>query len=80
MVYFTFLVISYFINGEVEYAVVSYENEHHCQEAMDQSLAMPLYDHLFELYGNTIMMKCHVSEEVSLYLKPRARPEVSNNG
>jgi len=34
-----------------------------------------LYDDLVDLYGNDIMMKCHVSKEVSFVLKPKLRGE-----
>jgi len=78
--FFTFLVIEYHINGKPYYATVMYEREEHCQEAMDQDLAMPMYKHLFGLYGNTIMAKCYVSDDVSVHLRPKARPEEVSNG
>ena len=78
--FFTFLVIEYHINGKPYYATVMYEREEHCQEAMDQDLAMPIYKHLFGLYGNTIMAKCYVSDDVSVHLRPRARPEEGSKG
>lgn len=73
--FFTFLVIEYYVNGEPTYATVMYEREEHCQEAMDQDLAMPIYKHLFGLYGNRIMAKCYVSDDVSVHLRPKARPD-----
>jgi len=73
--FFTFLVIEYHINGKPYYATVMYEREEHCQEAMDQDLAMPMYKHLFGLYGNTIMAKCYVSDDVSVALRPKTRPD-----
>ena len=69
------MVIEYHINGKPYYATVMYEREEHCQEAMDQDLAMPIYKHLFGLYGNRIMAKCYVSDDVSVALRPKARPD-----
>ena len=55
-------------------ASVVYATEDHCQQAMDQGLADPIYDHLKKLYSNDIMMWCHVTDQVSVYVRPRARP------
>jgi len=73
--YFTALVITYTIGVNEVNTVVWYENESHCQEAMDSGLSDPLYDHLYELYGNDIMMNCEVSDKVSYMIKPKERPE-----
>ena len=73
--FFTVLVISYFVGGEIMQTTVMYDREEHCHEAMNEDIAMPLYDHLFELYGNTIMMRCVVTEDVSYYpVRPKVRP------
>jgi len=61
-------------------AVVWYDRERHCQEAMDDGLADPLYNQLYELYGEDIMMKCYVSEDVSYVLRPRLRPKEESDG
>lgn len=78
--YFTALVISYSIGDQEASAVVWYDRERHCIEAMNDRLADPIYNHLYELYGNDIMMKCFVSEEVSFKLRPRLRPEEESDG
>jgi len=72
--YFTALVVSYAINGEPAKAVVWYDRERHCQEAMNDGLADPLYAQLYELYDD-LMMECHVSDQASFILKPRLRPK-----
>ena len=72
--YFTALVISYAINGEPAKAHVWYDRERHCQEAMNDSLADPLYTQLHELYDD-LHMTCVVSDQVSFVLKPKLRPE-----
>ena len=78
--YYTALVISYAINGEPVKAAVWYDRESRCIEAMNDRLFDPLYNHLYELYGTDIMMKCHVSEEVSYKLLPKLRPEEESDG
>ena len=72
--YYTALVISYAINGEPAKAAVWYDRERHCQEAMNDSLADPLYAQLYELYDD-LHMTCVVSDQVSFVLKPKLRPE-----
>ena len=73
--YFTALVISYSMDpGSVTKSFVWYDRERHCQEAMDDGLADPLYRQLYELYDD-LEMRCVVSDEVSFVLKPRLRPE-----
>lgn len=56
-------------------ASVVYATEAHCQQALDGGLADPIYDHLMDLYGNDIMMFCHVTDMVSSYIRPRSRPD-----
>ena len=55
-------------------ASIVYATEKHCQEALDRGLADPIYDHLMGLYGDDIMMFCHVTEKVSRVVRPRAKP------
>jgi len=38
-----------------------------------------LYDELYDLYGNNIMMFCEVSEGISSIIRPTARPTQENN-
>lgn len=73
--YYTALVISYMLNDHTTKAVVWYERERHCQEAMDKRLGDPIYNHLYELYGTDIMMTCEVTDQVSFVLRPKLRPE-----
>jgi len=73
--YFTALVISYSMDpGSVTKSFVWYDREWHCQEALDDGLADPLYTQLYELYDD-LEMRCVVSDEVSFVLKPRLREE-----
>ena len=55
-------------------ASIVYATEKHCQQAMDQGLADPIYDHLMSLYGKDIMMFCHVTDIISRSIRPRSRP------
>jgi len=73
--YFTALVISYSMDqGSVTKSFVWYDRERHCQEAMDDGLADPVYTQLYELYEDT-MMTCVVSDQVSYVLKPKLRED-----
>lgn len=76
--YFTALVLHYEVQSKELQTVVWFENEDHCQEVLQNDVAMPLYEELYDLYGNNIMMFCEVTEEVSRIVRPRARPEVDN--
>jgi hypothetical protein len=76
--YFTALVLHYEVQGKELQTVVWFENEDHCQEVLQNDVAMPLYEELYDLYGNNIMMFCEVSEDVSRIVRPRGRPEVDN--
>ena len=73
--YFTALVISYAIDANEVRAMVWYDNERHCLEAMNERYADPLYNQLYELYGSDIMMSCEVSEVVSYTVRPNLREE-----
>ena len=78
--YFTALVFHYAIGDNLVSAAVWYENEQHCQEAMDQRYADPLYNQLYELYGSDIMVSCEVSDVVSYRVRPKLRPEEESDG
>jgi len=78
--YFTALVLHYAIGENTVSAMVWYENEQHCIEAMNEQYADPLYNHLYDLYGSDIMMSCEVSDVVSYQLRPRLRPEEESDG
>ena len=72
--YFTALVISYSMDPDTTTkSYVWYDRERHCQEAMNDSLADPLYTQLYELYDD-LHMTCVVSDQVSFVLKPELRP------
>lgn len=73
--YYAALVISYMLNDHTTKAVVWFDRERHCQEAMDKRLGDPIYNHLYELYGTDIMMTCEVTDKVSFVLRPKLRPE-----
>lgn len=74
--FFTILMIDYKMpeHNAAPMASIIYASESHCQEAMDRGIADPIYDHLVELYGNDIYMKCIVSNIVSRKVRPKARP------
>ena len=75
--FFTILFLDYELKAHdaVPLAYVVYETEAHCQQALDRGLADPVYDDLMHLYGNDIMMFCHVTDQVSkTMIRPRARP------
>jgi hypothetical protein len=79
--YFTALVISYGLRDQSVEAVIWFENHRECQHVMQEDLAAPLYNYLMGLYGNGIMMRCEVSDEVSRELiRPKLRPEGLGNG
>ena len=74
--YYTALVISYSMDqGTVTKSFVWYDRERHCVEAMNEGLMDGVYTQLHELYGNDIMMQCHVSDQVSFVLSPKLRPK-----
>lgn len=74
--YVTALIISYQVMDEPVHSMIWFESYEACQVAMDDGIAMPLYNHLYELYGNDIMMSCHKTEVVSKEgLRPKLRPE-----
>ena len=74
--FFTVLMIDYeaAAYNAAPLASIVYATEKHCQEAMDQGLADPIYDHIMRLYGNHIYMTCVETDVVSSVLRPRARP------
>lgn len=80
--FFTVLIIDYKLRGHDMEARIWFESERHCQEVMNEDIAQPVYDRLYDLYGNDIMMTCHVTKEVSNELvRPRLRPEgLGNDG
>jgi len=73
--YFTALVIAYNLQGEQIKTVAWFKSQNHCQIVMNENLAQPLYDHLYDLYGNYISMKCIVSKQASKLIRPKLRPE-----
>ena len=72
--YFTALVISYTVQDHEIDTTVWFESEKHCASAMNSGSADGIYNHLYDLYGNDIMMVCHKSTTVSKLIKPKLRP------
>lgn len=76
--FFTILFLDYELKpeGAPPLAHIIYATEAHCQQALNWGLADPVYDHLMSLYGNDIMMWCHVTDHVSKPVtRPRSRPK-----
>ena len=73
---FTVLMIDYELAAynAAPVASIVYASESHCQQAMDQGLVDPIYDHIVKLYGNDIYMTCVQTDVVSSVTRPRARP------
>lgn len=73
---FTVLMIDYELAAynAAPVASIVYASESHCQQAMDQGLVDPIYDHIVKLYGNDIYMTCVQTDVVSSVIRPRARP------
>ena len=72
--YFTAMVISYSVQDlEIETAVW-FESEKHCSTAMNSGSADGIYNHLYDLYGNDIMMVCQKTDAVSKLIRPKLRP------
>ena len=72
--YFTALILSYTLHGNDIDTIVWFESEKHCSTAMNSRTFDNFYDHMFELYGNDIMMSCYVSERQSKLIRPKLRP------
>jgi hypothetical protein len=72
--YFTAMIISYSVQDlEIETAVW-FESEKHCSTAMNSGSADGIYNHLYDLYGNDIMMVCQKTDAVSKLIRPKLRP------
>ena len=70
----TALVISYSVQARQIDMAVWFHSEKHCDSAMNSGSADGIYNHLYDLYGNDIMMMCHKSNTVSKLIKPKLRP------
>lgn len=77
--FFTALVLHYELQGHEIETVVWFETEAQCQEVMQYDIAAPLYDELYDLYGNNIIMFCEISQNVSKKIRPKTRPTQENN-
>ncbi len=74
--FFTVLIIDYKLQNNDMETRVWFETERHCQDTMNDNLVDPLYNRLLGLYGNDMIMTCHVTEEVSHELvRPKLRPK-----
>lgn len=78
--YYTALVLTYAIEGTPVTTKVWYDRERHCREAVRSGLIDGIYDQLYDLYGNDMMLTCEVSDVPSFILKPKLRPKEQNNG
>ena len=72
--FFTALVISYQLKGHPVEVTVWYDKERHCNQALGEGYGDPLYDQLYDLYGNDMMMRCRVTDIVSYEIRPTPRP------
>ena len=72
--YFTALVISYSVQDREIDTAVWFESEKHCSSAMNSGSADGIYNHLYDLYGNDIMMVCQKTDTISKLVRPRLRP------
>lgn len=73
--YFTALLISYSVQDQKIDTAVWFESEKHCASAMNSGSADGIYNHLYDLYGNDIMMTCQTTDKVSSLIRPRIRPD-----
>jgi len=73
--YFTALVIEYTVQKQEIETSIWFQSEKHCYSAMNSGSADGIYNHLYDLYGNDIMMTCHVTDKVSKLIRPKLRPE-----
>ena len=78
----TVWLIEYKLRDHDMEAQIGFESERHGQEVMNEDIAQSVYDRLYDLYGNDIMMSCYVTKESSNELvRPRLRPEgLGNDG
>tara|TARA_R100000426_G_C4757972_1_gene85955 strand:+ start:368 stop:604 length:237 start_codon:yes stop_codon:yes gene_type:complete len=73
--FLTALVITYNVAGEPWETKVVYATEDHCHQAMNEGIIDPLYKQLFDLYGNDIIIRCHVTDYITQTpTRPRMRP------
>ena len=77
--YFTAMVIAYSVQDQEFETAVWFQSEKHCSSAMNSGSADGLYNHLYDLYGNDIMMTCQKSTTVSKLIRPKLRPEEVQN-
>ncbi len=74
--FFTVLIMTYHIQGEPWEVRVVYDTEDRCYEAMNRDVIEPLYNQLYDLYGNDMMVSCYTTDLVSREpIRPRVRPE-----
>ena len=73
--YFTALLLHYYIQEHQITTIVWFETETDCQKVMQYKLADPLYDQLYELYGNKIEMYCETSQHRSKLIRPQLSPQ-----
>ena len=76
--YFTALVIAYTVQNQQIETALWFQSERHCESAMNSGSADGIYNHLYDLYGNDLMMICQTTDKVSKLVKPKIRPERNN--
>jgi len=76
--YFTALVIAYTVQNQQIETALWFQSERHCASAMNNGSADGIYNHLYDLYGNDLMMICQPTDKVSKLIKPKIRPERNN--
>jgi len=72
--YFTAMVIAYTVQDHDVETAVWFRSEKHCASAMNSGSADGIYNHLYDLYGNDIMMTCQTTDRVSRLIRPKLRP------
>jgi len=73
--FWTFLVISYSVEGERLSTSVLFPSEQQCYSVMNTELLDGLYFELLKTYGKNIMMSCNPTPVISKQLiKPTPRP------
>ena len=73
--FWTFLVISYSVEGERLSTSVLFPSEQQCYSVMNRELLDGLYFELLNTYGKNIMMSCNPTPVISKkIIKPMPRP------
>tara|TARA_R100001443_G_scaffold3451_4_gene10775 strand:- start:7582 stop:7830 length:249 start_codon:yes stop_codon:yes gene_type:complete len=72
----TFLVITYWVEGERLSTSILFPSEQQCQSVMDRGLFEEMYFELVDTYGKKIIMSCKPTSIFSKEIvKPKPRPK-----